>query len=63
MSMRYHQHRFCSEKATSEHLLVARRSLGKTTDSSEGRLAAIFIDFSKAFIFLSTLVKHLTQST
>jgi Reverse transcriptase (RNA-dependent DNA polymerase) len=48
-SLIYHQNGFRSERATSQHVLAARRIFEKIKESSEGRLIAIFIDFSKAF--------------
>jgi hypothetical protein len=50
--MRYHQNGFHSERATSQHLIVARRLFEEIKDLSEGRLAAIFIGFTKAYIFI-----------
>jgi hypothetical protein len=37
-------------KFIEEKVLAARRIFEETKDSSEGRLVAIFIDFSKAFV-------------
>jgi Reverse transcriptase (RNA-dependent DNA polymerase) len=48
-SLRYHQNGFRSESATSQHVLAARRIFEEIRASSEGKLVAIFIDFSKAF--------------
>ena len=48
-NLRYHQNGFRSERATSQHVLAARRIFEEIKDSSEGKLVAIFIDFSKAF--------------
>jgi Reverse transcriptase (RNA-dependent DNA polymerase) len=48
-NLRYHQNGFRSERATSQHVLAARRIFEEIKDSSMGRLVAIFIDFSNAF--------------
>jgi Reverse transcriptase (RNA-dependent DNA polymerase) len=47
--LRYHQNGFRSERATSQHVLAARRIFEEIKDSSKGRLVAIFIDLSKTF--------------
>jgi hypothetical protein len=48
-SLRYHQNGFRSARATSQHVLAARRIFEEIKDSSQGKLVAIFIDFSKDF--------------
>jgi Reverse transcriptase (RNA-dependent DNA polymerase) len=48
-NLRYHQNGFRSERATSQHVLAARRIFEKIKDSSQGKLIAIFIDLRKAF--------------
>jgi Reverse transcriptase (RNA-dependent DNA polymerase) len=47
-SLRYHQNGFRSKRATSLHVLAAKRIFEEIKDSSQGKLIATFIDFSKA---------------
>jgi hypothetical protein len=46
-SLRYHQNGFRFERATSQHVLAARRIFEEIKDFSEGKLIAIFIDLNK----------------
>jgi hypothetical protein len=48
-SPRYHKNGFLSERATSQHVLAAKRIFEEIKDSSKVRMVAEFIDNSIAF--------------
>jgi hypothetical protein len=60
-SLTYHQNGFRSERATSQHVLAARRIFEEMKDSPEGKLVAIFIGFSTAFDYIANRVGITTR--